>query len=79
MVSVVNTSESEGALFRVEKRQKAPQIFFLKAPQFCSKAPQFETFSIGHEVENDPPNYFYCIFMWQFLQEQLKTTKTLKF
>ena len=74
--SVSNRSESESALFRAKKR---PKFFFQKAPQFWSKAPQFEIFPIEHEVENDPPNHFYCIFMWQFLPEQCKTVKLLKF
>ena len=49
--SVVNSSESGSAFFCAEKRQKAPQNFFKKAPQYQPKAPQFETFSIWHIVK----------------------------
>ena len=34
MLSVSNSSELETAPFCAEKRQKAPPIFFQKAPQF---------------------------------------------
>ena len=52
IINVSKGSESGSALFHAKK-----------PPKIWSKAPQFETFPIGHEVENDPPNHFYCIFM----------------
>ena len=53
-----NSSESESALFHAENRQKAPQFFFQKAPQFWSKPPHFETFLFGMKLKMTHPTFF---------------------
>ena len=54
---------SDAPLFRQKAPKKRPSNFCQKEPQFWSKAPQFQNFSIDAEVQNDPPYHFYCIFM----------------
>ena len=54
--------------FVSKSAKKRPTNIFPKAPQFWSKAPQFETFSIWDEVENDTPYHFYVTISFRATQ-----------
>ena len=68
----------EPPLFVPKTAKKRPQIFFFKTATILVKSATIWDFFHFAQSWKWPTMPFYCIFMWQFLTEQLKTAKNSK-